>query len=71
MNTPFEIAFPGFVQATVDLYRSLLPWSIPILVIGYIVDFWHGVPTPFELMKTLVKTFLVLILLAQSHLFIN
>jgi hypothetical protein len=71
VNTPFEIAFPGFVQATVDLYRSLLPWSIPILVIGYIVDFWHGVPTPFELMKTLVKTFLVLILLAQSHHFIN
>lgn len=71
MNTPFEIAFPGFVQATVDLYRSLLPWSIPILVIGYIVDFWHGVPTPADLMKTLVKTFLVLILLAQSHRFIN
>lgn len=67
----FELAFPGFVQATADLHRLLLPMSLVLLTIGLIVEFWHGMPTPFELMKALVKMFLVILLLARSHDLIN
>ncbi|MGE3311208.1 MAG: hypothetical protein AB7O66_14665, partial [Limisphaerales bacterium] len=69
--SPFEIAFPGFVQATADLHRSLLPWSLILLTIGFIIEFWHGMPTPFELVKAFVKMFLVILLLARSHELIN
>jgi hypothetical protein len=69
--SPFEVAFPGFVQACADLYRSLLPWSLILLVIGFIVEFWHGMPTPAELVKALVRVFLVILLLARSHDLVN
>ena len=71
MTSPFEQAFPGFVQATVDLYRALLPWSIPVVILGFLLDFWHGVPTPGDLMKALIKVFLVFLLLAKSHVLVN
>lgn len=71
MNTPFEIAFPGYVQATGDLYRGLLPWGIPILMIGFLSELWHGVPSPAELVKVVIRVFLVLALLANSHTLVN
>jgi hypothetical protein len=67
----FELTFPGFVEATAELHRSLLPLSLVLLTIGFIIEFWHGMPTPFELMKTLVKMFLVILLVSRSHDLIN
>jgi hypothetical protein len=69
--SPFETTFPGFVKAIGDLHQALLPFALVLLILGFVVEFWHGVPSPFELSKAFVKVFLVILLLQRSHDFIN
>ncbi|MCC6234249.1 MAG: hypothetical protein IT580_16515 [Verrucomicrobiales bacterium] len=67
----FEIAFPGYVEATVALHRALWPAFLALLTLGVITRFWRGVPTPFELAKSFVLVFLVIGIQVRSHALIN
>ena len=69
--SPFEIAFPAFVTSCGALYALLLPVGMALLVLAFAVEFWHGPPHPGEMLKFLVKIFLIVMLLARSHDLIN
>ncbi len=69
--TPFETAFPGFIQACIHLFNALMPFAYPILIIGIALDFWHESPTPEAAIKTYIKAFLVLVLLFESSKILN
>lgn len=69
--SPFEIAFPGFITACGDLYRLLLPVGMALLVLAFAFEFWQGPPQAVEMVKFVVKIFLIVMLLARSHGLIN
>ena len=69
--TPLDQAFPGFVKACADIYASLLPWAMALLVIAFATEFWHGPLAAGDLVKFLVKLFLVVLLLAKSQDLVN
>jgi hypothetical protein len=68
---PLDQVFPGFIKACVDLHASLLPWALPLLVIAFATEFWSGPPAAGDLVKFLVKLFLVILLVTKSHDLIN
>jgi len=63
--------FPAFVQACADLYRLFLPWAFILLLLAFIFEFWAAPPSPFGLMKFIIRLFLVVLLVANSNSFIN
>ena len=67
----FELAFPGFVGACALLFRDLLPFGFVILVFGVALEFWHDPATPEAILKTFIRTLLILLLLLQSSDLIN
>ena len=69
--TPLDQAFPGFVKACADLYAALVPWGMALLVIAFATEFWHAQFSPADLVKFLVKLFLVVLLIAKSQDLIN
>ncbi len=69
--TPFDQAFPGLLKACMVLYALFLPWSLAILVSAFAFEFWHGPMPPGELIKFLIKLFLVVMLVSKSHDLIN
>lgn len=69
--TPFEQAFPAFVRGCADVHGLLVPWGMALLVIAFAVEFWHGPPAPGELLKFIVKLFLVVLLITKSQDLIN
>ena len=69
--TPFETAFPGFIQACIHLFNALMPFSLPILIIGVALEFWHESPTVEAALKTFIKVFLILVLLSESSKILN
>ena len=69
--TPLDQALPGFVKACADVYALLLPWGMALLVIAFATEFWHGPPAAGDLVKFLVKLFLVVLLLTSTHDLIN
>lgn len=70
MNPPDQ-ALSGFINACADLHASFLPWTLPLLVISFATEFWHRPPTPYGLLKFLVKLFLVILLVTEAHSLIN
>ena len=64
-------ALPGFVKSCVELHQALLPAGMALLMVGFAVEFWHGPPAPVELLKFLVKVFLIVLLMARSFAWIN
>lgn len=69
--TPFEIAFPGYLQACANLFQSLLPFALFILVLGMALEFWTAPPSPDAAIITLTKSFLILLLLLRSGDLLN
>lgn len=69
--TSLDPILPGFIKACSQLYAALLPWGMALLVIAFAVEFWHGAPTAADLIKLLVKVFLVVLLVAKSQDLIN
>ena len=67
----FEVAFPGYVDACAALFRDLMPFAFCILVMGVILDFWYGPPTPDVILKTFIKAFLILVFLLRSSAIVN
>ena len=63
--------FPDFVPACLDVYVTLLPLGIILLILSFAVEFWAGVPGPLELLKFFIKLFLILFLLTRSFALIN
>lgn len=68
---PVDQALPGFAQSCVVLYVLLLPWGLALLVMAFAFEFWHGPLHPVELLKCIVKLFLIVLLMAKSHDLIN
>lgn len=68
---PLDQAIPGFAKSCVVLYGLLLPLAMILLVMAFAFEFWHGPLHPGELLKFLVKLFLIVLLLAKSHDLIN
>lgn len=69
--TSLDPILPGFIKACAQLYAALLPWGMALLVTAFAVEFWHGAPTAADLIKLLVKVFLVVLLVAKSQDLIN
>ena len=66
-----DTALPGFVKSCSELHTALMPIGTALLAVAFIVEFWHGPPGPVELLKFLVKVFLIVVLMANSHDWIN
>ena len=66
-----DSALPGFVRSCTELHQLLLPAGLALLVLAFAVEFWHGPPHPVELLKFLVKVFLIVLLMARSFDWIN
>jgi hypothetical protein len=72
MNPPLlDPALPGFVRSCTELHQALLPAGLALLMLAFAVEFWHGPPAPIELLKFLVKVFLIVLLMARSYDWIN
>jgi hypothetical protein len=69
--TPFELAFPGFVDACAELQADLLPFAVILLVVGTIFGIADTRGEPSELIKVYVRVFLILILLFHCGDLIN
>lgn len=69
--TPFETAFPGFIQACVALFEDLLPFGVILLVIGTILEQAHSPSTPEAVLKIYAKAFVILLLLFNSAGLVN
>ena len=65
--TVFEETFPDYVKATADLHALLVPWGMAILVIAFAVEFWSGPPSAGDMIKFLVKIFLIVLLVSQAY----
>lgn len=71
MTSPFEDTFPGFVRSCADLQALLVPWGFALLVLAFAYQFWASPPSPPELVRFLVKLFLIVLLIGQAHSLIN
>ena len=71
MTSPFEQAFPGFVRACAELQALLVPWAMALMVLSFAYKFWAGPPTAPDLIRFIVKLFLIVLLIAQTHTLIN
>ncbi len=69
--TPFETAFPGFVQACAALHSDLMPFAIILLMIGTLFDQAQSNGAPAELIKAYIRAFLILLLLFNSSSLLN
>ena len=68
---PLDAALPGFLKSCTELHQVLLPVGLALLVLAFAVEFWHGPPHPVEMLKFLVKVFLIVLLMARSFDWIN
>ena len=67
----FEQTFPGFIDACARLHTALLPVGMLIIIASFIVFFWHRPTQPVEVVKFLVKLFIISLLIANSRQLIN
>jgi len=70
-TAPFEQAFPGFVKSCTDLHGLLVPWGFALLVLSFAFEFYSGPTSPVELVRFLIKVFLIALLIANAHRLIN
>lgn len=69
--TPFEAAFPGFVDACAELQADLLPFAVILLVVGTIFSIADTGGVPADLIKVYIRAFLILLLLFHCGDLIN
>ncbi|MCP5523231.1 MAG: hypothetical protein H7A46_16980 [Verrucomicrobiales bacterium] len=67
----FEQLFPEFVAACVSLFDSLVPWGMILLILGFAWKFSAGPPTAPDILRFIVKVFLLVMLIVHSHSLIN
>jgi len=69
--SPFEQAFPGFIKACADLHAALLPWGFALLVLAFAFRFWHQPVSPPDIVRFIIKLFVIVLLMANAHRLIN
>lgn len=67
----FEQAFPGFVSSCIRLHDQLTPVALAVLVLSFAFFFWAAPPQPLELVKFIVKLFLIVLLITHADALIN
>jgi len=69
--SPFEQAFPGFIKACADLHATLLPWGFALLVVSFAFKFWQQPVSAPDVVRFLIKLFVIVLLMANAHRLIN
>jgi len=71
MPNEFESLFPGFVNACVELHDAFVPLALVILVGSFGFLPWHGSASGVDMVRFLVRLFLIVLLITRAHLLIN
>jgi type IV secretion system protein TrbL len=67
----FETIFPEFIQNCARFFQASAPYSLAILVLAFAFEFWRGTVEIAALFRFLMKIFIIILLIAQSHELIN
>jgi hypothetical protein len=66
-----DTALPGFLKSCAELHQALLPVAMTALALAFAIEFWDAPASPIDILKFLVKVFCIVLLIAQSHEWIN
>jgi len=67
----FEDLFPGFISSCENVHDALMPAALAIIVISFAFFFWSGPPHPIDLLKFLIKLFLIVSLITHTRTLSN
>jgi hypothetical protein len=67
----FEDTFPELVSSCGQIHDALMPAALVLLVLSFAFLCWSGPPAPQELVRHLIKLFLLVLLITHTDTLIN